>query len=430
MITRNIIAPVLILAMALTVSRAQGQTAGANGADTVLVASLDAMIATALDRNPGLQAAEKRYRSLAVVAPQVSSLPDPMLGYTRWVESVETRVGPQENVFVLSQQLPFPGKLGLKRRMAESDARAAFEEFQAARRDLIYNVKTAYGDLYRIDRSLEILGTYLRLLEDFAQVAATKYATGNGIQAQVLKAHVEISSISVQELNFRKMRKSVVARLNALMDRPAETPVGVAADLDLPEVDLQATHLLQMAKQRRQELRSVEAMIDRAESMRQLARKNYLPDFNLQAMYITIPRVNSMFADAGKDAFSVMVGLNLPIWLGKRRAAVDEASEMRASQSLRYENVWNTVEAEITDLVFQIQTIRQTLDLYEGGLLLQAESSLESALSAYKTGRLDFLNLLDAERMLLNLRLGYAQEQANYFKQLAALERAVGGDLF
>ena len=123
-----------------------------------------------------------------------------------------------------------------------------------------------------------------------------------------------------------------------------------------------------------------------------------------------------------------MVGINLPIWLGGRKAGVNQAEENILAQNLSYENLMNHVQAEVADLIFQIKTLAEILDLYEQGLLTQAERSLQSAIAAYQTGKLDFLNLLDAERMLLQLRLAYTNEQANYCKQVAALERAVGGD--
>ena len=179
----------------------------------------------------------------------------------------------------------------------------------------------------------------------------------------------------------------------------------------------------------RQELQVTEAAIRKSEFMKSLARLQYYPNFNVQASYISVARGNSMSSDAGKDAYSIGIGLNIPIQLGRRSAATEEADATYRANTLMYRNVENTVKAEIEDLHFQLMSIGQTLDLYDQGLLVQAHNALESALSAYSTGRMDFLNLLDSERMLLQARLGYVEEQADYQKTLAALERAVGGSL-
>lgn len=390
--------------------------------------SLDKLIQTAVQNNPAIQAAEKRYLALMNIPDQVSALPDPMLSYTRWIENVETRVGPQENVFMLSQRIPFPGKLGLKGEIANQDAVAAQHQLSAVQRDVIFKVKSTYYSLYKVDRSMQILEQYLDLLRDFAQVATTKYSTGQGIQAHVLKAHVEISNIMARQLSFEKMRSSVVTKMNALLDKPTSSPIRLVVEIDSGRVQIDENKLLQRVLAQRQELLANQSMIQKAEFAKKLAKKNYYPDFNIQATYISIPKVNDMFSDAGKDPFGIMVGVNLPIWFGARKAGVNQAEENILAQNLKYENLKNQVQAEVADITFQIKTLAETLDLYEQGLLTQAESSLQSATAAYQTGKLDFLNLLDAERMLLQLRLAYTNEQANYANQVAALERAIGGE--
>ncbi len=391
--------------------------------------SLDSLIQEAQKHNPAIKAAERRWRAALQRPVQVSTLPDPMFSYVRFGSSVETRVGPQENIFTLSQKIPFPGKLGLKGKMANQDALAAQQNYEAVKRDVIFKVKTAYYDLYWIDQSIAILEKYLLLLEDFTRVAEQKYATGQGIQANVLKSQVEISSTMERKLGFEKMRQGVVARINALLNRPEDSPLGKATTIDTTRLKLDEASLIQLATREREELQAVQAMIGKSAFMKSLAKRHYFPDFNLQIKYVDVARGVSIAPDAGKNAWSVMFGLNLPIWLNKRSAAVNEADELLTANKLAYENLLNQVKAEIKDYYYRLQITEQTLELYEQGLLTQAQSSLESALASYRTGKLEFLSLLDAERVLLNLNLGYVKEQANYRKQLAALERAVGGNL-
>ncbi len=391
--------------------------------------SLQMLIKEALSKNPAIGAAESRWRASQTRPTQASALPDPVFSYLRFGQSVETRVGPQENVLSLSQTLPFPGKLDLKGKMAMQDALAEEQSFEATRRDVVFKVKSAYYDLYWVDRSLNYLNRYLALLQDFTRVAEQKYATGQGIQANVLKSHVEISSILQRRLGFEKMRRSIVARLNALLNRPQSGSVAAATAIDTARVRLNEDALISLALSQREELQSANAMVGKSEFMKRLARKNYWPDFKLAANYVDVSKGVSLAPDAGKNAWSVMVGMNIPIWLGKRRAESREADEVISSRKLAYEDLENQVKSEVRDFYYQLEITGKTLDLYEQGLVAQAESSLESALSSYRTGRLDFLSLLDAERMLLSLNLGLIKEQSNYRKHLAALERAVGGEL-
>lgn len=408
-------------------ANAQIRTASFAGRDSVVV--LDDLIQEALQNNPQIKSAEQQWRAVQRRVPQVSSLEDPIFSYTRWLSSVETRVGPQENVFMLSQRFPFFGKLRLKGDMANQDAVGAEQKYQATVRDVVYKLKLAYYDLYWIDQSLLILQEYQRLLQDFQRVAERKYATGTGIQVNVLKAQVEISTIEERRLNFEKMREGAVARLNALLARQQRRPVGFVGAIDTSLFQISEQELIQQAIQQRQELKSAEAMIQKSEYAISLSKRNYWPDLNFSLSYVSIPGGRTAAPDNGKDAWSINAGINLPIWLGRRNAAVDEAQAVLVSNREDYENLQNEVEAEIKDLFARLKTAERTVNLYAQQLIPDAERTLQSALASYQTGTLDFLTLLDSERMLLNFRLAYVKELANYRQQVAGLERAVGGEL-
>lgn len=408
-------------------SNAQTQKSSFGSGDSAVV--LAELVQQAVQNNPQIKSAEQQWRAVQQRAPQVSSLDDPMLSYTRWGSSVETRVGPQENVFMLSQRFPFFGKLSLKEDIANQDATAAELKYQATVRDVVYKVKQVYYDLFWIDRSLLILEEYSQLLRDFQRVAETKYATGTGIQANVLKAQVEISSIEERRLNFEKLREGAVARVNALLARERNAPVPFVGSIDTTLFDVSESELVQQAVDKQQELKSAVAMIQKSEYAIQLSKRNYWPDLKLNFSYITIPAGQTAAPDNGKDAWAINAGINLPIWLGRRTAAVHEAEAMLFANRENYENLKNEVEAEIKDLYARLQTARRTVNLYAQQLIPDAERTLQSALSSYQTGTLDFLTLLDSERLLLNFRLAYAKELANYRQQVAGLERAVGGEL-
>ena len=408
-------------------SDAQMQMRLVSGRDSVVV--LDDFIQEALQNNPQIKSAEQQWQAIRRRVPQVSSLDDPMFSYTRWLSSVETRVGPQENVFMLSQRLPFFGKLSLKGDMANQDAVAAEQKYQATVRDVVYKLKLAYYDLYWVDQSLLILQEYQQLLRDFQRVAERKYATGTGIQANVLKAQVEISSILERQLNFDKIREGAVARLNALVAQDQNTSVGFVGPIDTTLFEVSEAELIVKAIEEREELNSAKAMIQKSEYAISLSKRNYWPDLNLSFSYITIPGGKTLAPDNGQDAWSINAGINLPIWLGRRNAAVNEAQAMLVSNRDSYENLKNEVQAEIKDLFARLKTAERTVNLYAQQLIPDAGRTLQSVLASYQTGTLDFLNLLDSERMLLNFRLAYAKELANYRQQVAGLKRAVGGEL-
>jgi len=393
-----------------------------------VITQLNELLQEALENNPHIKAAEQQWRAISQQATQVSSFADPIFTYTHWLSSVETRVGPMQNGFTLSQRFPFFGKLRFQGDMARQDNEVAEQAYLATRRDVIYKVKYGYFDLYWIDQSLLILDEYQRLLQSFQQVAARKYATGIGIQANILKARVEITSIERRRLNFMKLREGAAARLNALLGRSENESVGVINTMDTTLYTGSESELLQKAVTARQEINASKAFIRKAELGIRLAKRNYWPDITISAAYTTIPSGRTTATDNGKDAWSIQAGINLPIWFGKRKAAVREAKASRKASRMSYENLKNEVLAEIRDLYARLKASEQTVKLYRNNLIPDSERALQSALSSYQTGNLDFLTLLDSERMLLQFRLAYVKELANYRQQTAGLERAVGNE--
>jgi len=392
--------------------------------------NLDNFITEVLERNPSIMGAEQDWLATQRTPDRVGSYEDPMITYTRWLSTPETRVGPQTNVFMLNQRIPFPGKLGKMEDMAWEDATATGEKYQLTRRDVVLMAKQLYYELFRVDASLRVIDDYLQLLKNFLSVAETKYTTGEGIQANVLKTQVELTTVLERQINFRAMRQGLVARINALRDRPESTQVTSVNEVEVSMLIVQDSALVRYALEARQEIGIAQAMVRKSNLAQDLAHLDYYPNFTFGVSYVTIPSGFSMSAkEDGKDPYSVSLGINLPIMLGKRSAAVEETKAVHAASELRLRNVRNMITSEVSDLVSQLRESEQSLAIYQEGLLSQTQSSLESAMSAYQTGKIEYMNLLDAFRMLLQVKLGYIGEQSRYGKTMASLEKAVGGRL-
>lgn len=391
---------------------------------------LEALVAEALDRNPALQAARHRRAAVEQQGPQVTSYPDPAFTYTRWLSSPETRVGPQRNVLAFGQKIPYPGKLSLRGNMTGEDTAAETARIQMITRDITHEVKRVYYDLYRVDRSLRILDDYLVMLETFTGAAEEKYATGGGTQADVLKSHVEVSEVLKRRITLEGERSALAARLNGILSRPSDTPVDQVAAVDTTRYAEPESLVVERALAVRQELAAANARIRRNELGVRLARLASRPDFTVQASYVTVPKVGGNAAsDAGKDAFGVMLNVNLPLF--RKRIRAEEQEAMARVEESRYirDDIRDTVAAEVAEAYGRLHHTGRALDVYEQGLIAQAENSVLATLAAYQTGQMDFLDLLDAERMVLRARLGYVAETANYRKHLSLLERAAGGSL-
>jgi outer membrane protein TolC len=392
-------------------------------------AVLSELIEEALSQNPQIKAARNQWEASIKVIPQAKSLPDPTLGYAYFGQSVETRLGPQRNKFSLSQKFPFFGKLSLKGEIAKSAASLFEEQYNAVKADIVLSVKKAYFSLFWFDNALRITNEEKEVLKRLAQIAERKYETGKGNQQDVLKAHLEISRVTDKILLLKQGRTGIIAGLNSLLNRSPDSFLGEIEEFKAPELKVELKDLYAWAREFRPELRKARYLIEKNEKSLKLAKKNYFPDFKLMFDYIDIGGGTTANPNDGRNSWMASIGINIPIWRGKLRASEAEAAiKIEASQE-GYKNIENNTLSRVNELFFEVKTASEEVGLYKYSLIPQAEQSLKASEVGYLAGKVDFLNLLESERMLLQIRTGYFKAVADLGKSLAQLERVVGKNL-
>ena len=391
--------------------------------------SLSELIKEALEQNPQLEAARNDWKAALEVIPQAKSFPDPMLSYSYFGQSIETRVGPQRNKFSLSQKVPFFGKLSLKGKIAESAASIFEEQYKAVRADITLKVKIGYYSLYWLDKALKISLEERRVLKRLAKIAEKKYETGKAIQQDVLKAQLEISRITDKILLLKQGRTGVVGRLNSLLNRPVDSHLGEAEEFAIQELEAGLEDLYEWAKEERPELRKARNLIEKNEKSLKLAKKDYFPDFKLMFDYIDVGGGTTDHPEDGRNSWMSSVGINIPLWRSKLKAAeAEKAIRLKASQE-NYRNLENETLSRLNEMFFEVKTAQEQVELYQYSLLPQAEQSLKASEVGYLAGKVDFLNLLDSERMVLQIKIGYFKAISDWGKSFAQLERVVGKEL-
>lgn len=387
------------------------------------------LIQEALTNNPQIQAAYSRWQAALEKAPQVSSLPDPLVGVTIPGENVETRVGPQERKYSASQKVPFPVKLSVRAKAALKHAEIIREKYEATKQEIIKKVKFTYYDIYWTDMAIQVTGEEREILDNLAKVAKRKYETNLVHQQDVIKAEVELSRLLDKLYTLKQRRKSLVSKLNSLLNRPRETEIGKLTELTVERFTYSLDSLKELAQTTRQELLGAGFEIERADYEKSLAKLDYIPDFNLGFEYISVESGHTTHPEDGKDAWMGMVSINLPIWYGRLRAQVREKEETLQASRHEYTDLKNNVIFEVEDLFFKVNTYYDIMELYRTALIPQTEQAFKATATGYETGQVDFLDWLDSERVLLQTRLAYYKAVVDYKKSIAFLERIVGKEV-
>ena len=232
------------------------------------------------------------------------------------------------------------------------------------------------------------------------------------------------------QITLRQQRKSLEANLNYLLYRPDTTPVGPVADFDLPSLPLSSQELQAAANENRPQVKSLLNLTSKGEASRRLAQKEFYPDFNLSFEYMFREKVDTdMVKDPGYNMFTVGVTFNLPFQQSRRQAMLAEATSETSMATAELNALKNSISYTVNDTLAQLERRRKLVELYKGGIIPQAEQSLESAIISYRVNKVDFLTLLDGRMSLFTYEKELYESKAEYMMKLAQLEAATGIEL-
>lgn len=397
---------------------------------TTQTLSLDDLKREALLNNPELKADFERVHVLIERIAQARSFPDPVFTYTQWVDGVQTRTGEQEFMFALSQKFPWFGKLMLKGKIADADAQAAMDEYRANMLTVLQNVEQTYHWLSFNYSAYRLRLEEKDLLQQIIASVSQAYAAGLRNRQALLKTQTAMARVDNDLLTYPPAILVLEAKLNKLTGAPVSRHLPPPDDMDLKLIDLSSFEFISIARKHRPEFDKVRQLIAKANNMIYLAKKDYYPDISLGVNYVGIGERpdNPMIApeDEGDDAWGVVLGFNIPIPNARRRAQVAEARHMEAQYNYALEALDLDISSAINSIESKLIDYNNHLLIFEDNLIPLAQETLEVSRQEYRTGSGSFLDLLDAERTLLELRLEYLRLVRDYNLELTNLERALG----
>lgn len=393
-------------------------------------AFVETLLAIARESNPDY--ASMRFEAQAALerVGSAGALPDPKLR----VELMDITMGGEQSPtlwpsevgatrYLLMQDLPWFGKRGLKRDIAQFQAQASEGQVRATWSELAAKIKTTFALRYNHHRNEELNREVLDLMVRLERIAQSRYANGLATQQDVIRAQIEQTNMQTELVALEGEGRQIDARLNALMARPALAPLSAPRRLrPLPtpeQLDLQA--LQERLRTRSPRLFADESRIRAAEKSRDLAFKNRYPDVSVG---ISPTQTGSSVKD-----WTLMVEFSIPLQQNTRRSEERESQAMLSAAVARQQASANDLQAELTESLAGLDTARRTAALATTSLLPQAELTFKSALAGYENGKLDFATLLDAQRQIRQAKLYQSKAQFEAQVRLAEIEKLLGDDL-
>lgn len=411
----------------LAQSGTSGQFVVQEPAPPASVASLDTLrLADLVDQarreNPMLAAARLRADAALERVPQEGALPNPQLTFglkNRPLDGFGTDQPMTMNAIGAMQRFPWPGIQGFGRERAIHLAVADSLDAAEAERHLIARLRATYYQAAAVDRTLAIMTDTRTLLRAFQDVAQARYAVGEGLQQDVLQAQVAVARMAEDITVAEERRVALAARINALVGRAWDTPVG---PLELPTglTPLPPSDsLTALAVGERPALAAATERVRAAEAGYRAARRTLYPDITLSVEYGERPQF--------VDFLTFAVGIEIPLWAGKRELPLRREMEAtRLREEAQSRDLSNETVARVLELRADAERARRLVTLYDESVLPQARAGVESALSAYRVGDVDYMTLVESQLVLNRYDIQAVLLRADFHRAVAELTALIG----
>jgi len=386
---------------------------------------LNDLIEEALKNNPEILAAQARAEAAKYKIPQAKSLPDPMVmfGYQNdsWNEYTYGESSDSQWMFSASQMFPFPGKRSLKEKMAEKDAESIDASYTATQLKTIAKVKELYLDLFLAYKNIDLIHEKTSLFSRIEEAAIARYSSGMAPQQEVIMAQTEKYMLIEKEEMFKQKVQTLEAMLNSTLGRgdintspgrPVE-PVSAAFPATLDE-------LLEKAYNNSPEIKAREKMIAGAEAKVQMAKREYYPDFTINA---GVSKRRGMF----DDMWSLTSTINIPLYFrSKQRQGVFEAQASLSEAQSEREAIKLMIASAIRDNYSMFTAAARLTELYQSALIPKTYQDFESAIAGYVTGKVEAITVISRLKALLDYELLYWGQVTERGKAIARLEAITG----
>ncbi len=389
--------------------------------------SLAKLVQEATERNPEILAARRAVDAKRARVPQAGAWADPTFtlsyGGNAFPPFALMRGDASSARQLMAEQvIPYPGKTRLRTEIAARDADAETLAYEAVERRVAAEVKQAYFDLAYVDRSLAILQKDRAALEGFEKVAEIRYSVGKAAQQDVLRAQLEVTRLSQRETMLNQQRSTLEAQLNSLRNIPIDSPVAATSAVQ-PSPFVYTQEQLQGAAQANYPaLKQRRTLVDQNRLSVDLARKEVRPDFSVGYFY--------MQRDGLPDMYGITLSTSLPLFRHRKQdMAIAEAAANLESARQMQANALTVLRYQVQQDFLEVQATEQLLELYSQGIAPQSSLTLESSITSYETGGVDFLNVISNLQAVIDSELDYHLQISNHEKALARLEELTGLNL-
>ncbi|MFO1520118.1 MAG: TolC family protein [bacterium] len=382
--------------------------------------TLEEAVVQTLQQNPELKSMQKDVDAAHEKISQARSWDDPQIGVRFYQVPFNGGIDDAQDIdYIVSQKIPFPGKKKAASQIVYHDYLHHIELLGARGREMLRDVKTAYYDLFSVERQLEQSRQIEGVLKGLIQTAQVKLATGEVLAGDSVQGQTELAKLLIEREPLIERKKSLAAKLNQLMARPEDGEIKLPSKLEIPSWDLKLEDLIEIAQLRHPSVKMAEHNIEQKKWGVKAAKRDYLPDLSAQLEYVQRP-------GPAENAWTGEFMVNIPLLVKKKMKAVSQAeAELAGAQ---YSNIAakNEVSFKVKEAYAKMKAAQKILKLNQSTLVPQTRQGFQMMAAAYTAGKASFLNYLAAARSLFDAQMQYWKSFDELAERSYELEVAVG----
>jgi outer membrane protein TolC len=389
--------------------------------------SVEEYLELGLSQNPEIEEARLMVESLANRVPQAASLPDPMLGMTAYPSPVQTAAGEQDFALSMNQKVPWNGKLETRAAVAQQDVNVARANLAAVELKVVERIKNAYYQLYFIQQAISITKKDQGQLELIGEVVEQMYVVKRDVtQQDVLQVQVALARLEADLANLHQQKESAQAKLASLLHVSPETKPEALDSLPPEQTVQDIQQFYETAIEASPEMHAQLASIEKDRRSAALAELENYPDLTYGFSWVSTSSEGISPVANGDDAFMLTLGMNLPVYGNRIDAGVREAQTRALANAKKYDRLKDEKMEVVADLFAKIKNQQENLRLFRKDIIPKQELTLEQSVDDYQVGKVDFLQMIENWRQLLQFHITEKRFETDLQQTLASLAREIG----
>lgn len=368
--------------------------------------------------NAGLKSGFEQFNAAKEQIPQARALPDPLLSY-----GYATEPTPQRKMLEVMQMFPWFGTIDARTQQAAAMSESAQQQFQMQRIEVMYQVKQAFYDYCYLAQAVRIAKENVELAGHFEQVVRSRYEVSAATHPDIIRSQIELAKFQDELITVERMRPPIVARLNSLLNRPsaASLPWPKAGETKLLSMD--SNSVLELIVRNNPQIKMLGYEVEAASAGQTLAEKRFYPDIGLGAAY------DEGMGENGSDRYMAKISISIPIWSSSYKALKRQAQAQIRKASQQKIQLVNDLLAKARQALYEYDDSSRKIRLYGETIIPKNKELLSAAETAYLANAIDFLTLIDTQRLLLENQLFYQRSLFDNAARIAELEMLAGTEL-